>query len=221
MEDSDRPDWRRRRGYHHGNLRQVLLDAARQLIEQRGPVGFTLSEAARLAGVSPAAPYRHFRDREALLSEVARSGFEVFAARLEAAWDDGRPSPLAAFTNLGRGYLRFAREEPASYAAMFEASLSGLSGEDTAALRAAADRAFAVLLRACRVLCQMLPEERRPPPALVALHAWALSHGVASLYGEDRAGRGRAPLMPEEILESAVLVYLRGLGLVPDDAPGR
>src|SRR5262249_14831680 len=60
-----------RRGYHHGNLREALLDAALTLIAEKGPAGFTIAEAARLAGVSPGAPYRHFRDAEALLAEVA------------------------------------------------------------------------------------------------------------------------------------------------------
>ena len=83
---SDDQRWQRPRSYHHGNLKEVLLEAARKLIEQYGPAGFSLTEAARLAGVSPAAPYRHFRDREALLAEVARNGFERFAARFHMAW---------------------------------------------------------------------------------------------------------------------------------------
>ena len=74
-----------RRGYHHGALRDALVDAARQLVADRGPVGFTLVDAARQCGVSAAAPYRHFRDLNALLDEVARRGFSAFAARLEAA----------------------------------------------------------------------------------------------------------------------------------------
>src|SRR3546814_4262216 len=66
----------RRRGYHHGNLREALIRAALDLIAEKGPAGFTFAEAARWAGVSSAAPYRHYRDREALLADVARRGFE-------------------------------------------------------------------------------------------------------------------------------------------------
>lgn len=212
-----RDHWRGRRGYHHGNLREVLLEAARQLIEKHGPEGFTLSEAAKLAGVSPAAPYRHFRDREALLAEVARSGFERFTVALREAWNDGRPNPLAAFENLGHAYLRFAREEPASYAAMFEAGLAASAGAE---LRAAADQAFEVLQRAATLLCQSLPEQRRPPPALMSLHVWALAHGIATLFGEGRPARGKVPLTAEEILESGMLIYLQGLGLLPADRSG-
>ena len=211
---SDDSRWRRPRSYHHGNLKEVLLEAARRLIEQHGPVGFSLTEAARLAGVSPAAPYRHFRDRDALLAEVARNGFERFAAKLDQAWNNGIPTPLSAFENLGRAYLAFAREEPASYAVMFEARLG--PGED-AAIKATADRAFDVLHRAAEVLCQALPVDQRPPVRLMSLHVWALAHGVADLFVQARPGAAKVPLSPEEILESGMLIYLRGLGIVPDD----
>ena len=107
------------RGYHHGNLREALIRAALQLIAEKGPGGFTFAEAARYAGVSPAAPYRHFRDRDELMSSVALRGFEQFAAALAKAWDEGRPEPVAALDRLGRAYLDFARTEPAYYAAMF------------------------------------------------------------------------------------------------------
>ena len=82
------------RGYHHGNLKEALLRAALELIAQKGPAGFTFAEAARWAGVSPAAPYRHFRDRDELLANVALRGFERFELALKRAWDDGRPDAL-------------------------------------------------------------------------------------------------------------------------------
>src|SRR5262249_40917831 len=84
------------RGYHHGNLKEALLRAALELIAQKGPAGFTFAEAARWAGVSPAAPYRHFRDRDELLANLALRGFERFAIVLEQAWDNGRPQPFIA-----------------------------------------------------------------------------------------------------------------------------
>jgi AcrR family transcriptional regulator len=79
----------RPRGYHHGNLKEALIRAALELIAQKGPAGFTFAEAARWAGVSPAAPYRHLRDRDELLIDVARRGFDQFAVTLESAWDSG------------------------------------------------------------------------------------------------------------------------------------
>jgi hypothetical protein len=100
---------------------------------------------------------------------------------------------------------------------MFEAGL-GVSDDDQ--LKAAADRAFDVLQRAAAALCRALPPDRRPPVRLMSLHIWALSHGVADLFVEARPGATKLPLTPEEILESALLVYLRGLGILPPESPG-
>jgi AcrR family transcriptional regulator len=197
-----------RRGYHHGNLREALVQGALRLIAEKGPAGFTIADAARLAGVSPAAPYRHFRDREELMADVARRGFEHFAARLAAAWNGGKPDPTQAFERLGRAYLAFAREEPAFYAAMFEAGVP-LGG--TPELRLAADNAFEILRSAAETLGATLPKEKRPPSLMMALHIWALSHGIASLFGRQD-GR-KTPMSAEELLEAAILIYLEGLGL--------
>src|SRR5476649_854774 len=109
-----------RRGYHHGNLREALIQAAQDLIGAKGPAGFTIAEAARLAGVSPAAPYRHFRDAESLLAEVATRGFDAFRDRLATALGRFPADAARAAEAIGRAYLGFAREEPAFYAAMFE-----------------------------------------------------------------------------------------------------
>ncbi|MBV9825749.1 MAG: TetR/AcrR family transcriptional regulator [Alphaproteobacteria bacterium] len=200
-----------RRGYHHGNLRETLIQAALDLIARKGPGGFTFAEAARWAGVSSAAPYRHFRDRDALIADVARRGFELFETCLEKAWNGGRPDALAAFEQVGRAYLGFARDEPAYYSAMFEA---GVAVDSDLELRQAAERAFAVLRKASDTICAGVPAERRPPSLMMSLHIWALSHGVASLFGRGDAGRRALPMPPEELLEAGVWVYLRGLGII-------
>ena len=204
-----------RRGYHHGNLREALVQAALDLIAEYGPAGFTFAEAARAAGVSPAAPYRHFSDRDALMADIARRGFEQFGADLTRAWNDGAPDPMTAFENVGRAYLAFARQEPAYYAAMFEARLPPDSDRDMAQ---AADDAFAVLRRAAEAVCAKLPKKGRPPPLMLSLHVWALSHGIASLFARGDAARRKLPMTPEELLEAGILVYLSGLGL-GDDGP--
>ncbi len=111
------------RGYHHGNLKEALIRAALVLIAKKGPAGVTFAEAARWAGVSPAAPYRHFRDRDELLADVARRGFEQFEAALAHAWGSGHPDVFTAFDRIGKAYLQFARSEPAYYSAMFEAGI--------------------------------------------------------------------------------------------------
>jgi AcrR family transcriptional regulator len=203
------------RGYHHGNLKEALLRAALELIAQKGPAGFTFAEAARWAGVSPAAPYRHFRDRDELLASIALRGFERFEAALAKAWDDGRPDAFTAFDRLGKAYLQFARSEPAYYSAMFEA---GIPLATSAELREAGDRAFAVLRAAAEKLCVQVPAKSRPPVLMVALHIWAMAHGIASLFGRGDAARRPLPMSPEELLEAEALVYLRGLGIA--DANG-
>jgi len=205
--------WGRRnspRGYHHGNLKEALVRAALELIAEKGPAGFTFADAARWAGVSPAAPYRHYRDRDALLADVAQRGFEAFTAALAKAWDDGRPDVHSAFDRLGKAYLDFAKREPAYYSAMFEA---GVPLDADPKLRETGERAFAVLRDAAERLVALMPAKGRPPALMVALHIWSMTHGVASLFGRGDAARRALPMAPEELLEAAVLIYLRGLGL--------
>lgn len=202
--------------YHHGNLREALIEAALDLVAERGPAGFTFAEVARLVGVSPAAPYRHFRDRNALLAEVARRGFRQFEADLAQAWSGGQPEPLQALVNCGRAYLEFARQRPAYYSAMFE---TGPLPETDPDLVRAGERALAVLGEAAETLCADQPKNRRPPARMVALHIWSLAHGIASLFLNCGEGSQRLlPMTPEDLLEAGVLIYLRGLGLGGDEA---
>jgi AcrR family transcriptional regulator len=204
------------RGYHHGNLRETLVRAALELIAEKGPGGFTFADAARWAGVSPAAPYRHFRDRDELLADVARRGFELFTAALAKAWDDGRPDVMGAFDRLGKAYLAFAKAEPAYYSAMFEA---GVALDTDPQLRPASEHSFAVLRAASEKLVALMPAAGRPPALMVALHVWSMTHGIASLFGRGDAARRALPMSPEDLLEAEVLIYLRGLGL-PNEASG-
>jgi AcrR family transcriptional regulator len=200
------------RGYHHGNLKEALIRAALDLIKEKGAAGFTFAEAARAAGVRPAAPYRHVRDRDELLADVARRGFEQFEGALSRAWDEGRPDPLTAFDRMGRAYLDFARREPAFYSAMFEA---GISLDATPELRQASERSFNVLRGASEILVARIPPGERPPALMVALHIWSMTHGIASLFGRSDASRRTLPMSPEDLLEAGTLLYFRGLGLPP------
>ena len=208
---------RREGGYHHGNLKEALIAAALDLIAQKGPAGFTFAEAARSAGVSPAAPYRHFRDRDELLASIAQQGFELFEKQLSAAWDDGRPDTFAAFSRVGKAYLAFAREHQAYYSAMFE---SGVPLQDNPALLIASERAFAIIRAAAERLVALAPPNMpRPPAMMMALHIWSLSHGIASLFGRGDAASRKLPMSAEDLLEAGVLVYLKGLGFPPHLEP--
>jgi AcrR family transcriptional regulator len=208
---------RNERGYHHGNLKEALLQAALDLIAKKGAAGFTFADAARIAGVSPAAPYRHFRDRDELLSSIAQRGFEQFEAALSQAWDDGRPDTVTAFERVGKAYLAFAREQPSFYSAMFE---SGVAADVSASLHAAGERAFAVIRAAAERLAALAPQGTpRPPALMMALHIWSMSHGIASLFARGDAARRKLPMSAEELLEAEVLIYLRGLGFMTDRRP--
>ncbi len=202
-----------KQGYHHGNLRHALVEAALALIVVAGPQGFTLSEAAKAAGVTPAAVYRHFQGREDLIAEAARQGFEIFGDVMEHAYNEGRPSALAAFEATGRAYLAFARKFPGHYVAMFE---SGLNPAAHPELARAATRCRLIQERAAASLSEHLPAARRPPAAMFAAHVQALSHGIVELFSRGTPG-ARAPYTPEDLLETGIGIYLRGLGLLPPD----
>ena len=111
---------------------------------------------------------------------------------------------------MGRAYLAFARDQPAYYAAMFEAHLARENFPD---LQAASDWAFAELRQAADTLCASLPAARRPASLTMALYVWALSHGIASLFVRPEPSRRKLPMPAEELLEAGVLLYLQSLGL--------
>lgn len=202
-----------KRGYHHGNLRQALVDAALGLIVQNGPQGFTLSEAAKAADVTPAAVYRHFAGRDDLMAEVARQGYDIFAALMEFAYNDGKPTALAAFEATGRAYLAFARKYPGHYQAMFESGLSFNAHPDLALVAA---RARGVLEVAAERLSQHMPAHQRPPASMFSAHIWAMSHGVVELFMRGAPG-AKSSFPPEDLLEAGIGIYLRGLGLLPPE----
>lgn len=165
-----------RRAYHHGRLREALIEAARRLASEHGPGGFTLADAAKLAGVTAAAPYRHFSDRNALMEELTRHGFELFGKKLAEAWGEGKPNASAAMTRMGEAYLAFARSEPGLYGAMFS-NVRTLNAPEAGA---AATQALDLLRRAAGALLHHFGAEGADARAL-AFDLWAASHGVAML----------------------------------------
>lgn len=185
-----------KQGYHHGNLREALVEAALMLIVAKGPQGFTLSEAARQAGVTPAAIYRHFAGRDDLIAETARQGYETFASMLsEVAGAPGAPRVRA----MARTYLTFAERYPGHYIAMFE---SGIDLDRRPALAEAAGRTRDLLRGACDGLCADADE--------VTAHVWSLSHGVVELYLRNSAGLSQPP-EARAMLSRALDIYLSGL----------
>jgi len=201
-----------KRGYHHGNLRAALVEAALKLIEEKGPNGFTLSEAAKQAGVTPAAVYRHFAGREDLIAGAALEGYKIFGDLMQYATSKNRQG-LQAFESTGRAYLAFAQRYPGHYVAMFE---SGISINRDPELAKSASYALGQLETAAGQITSHMPREKRPPASMVAAHIWAMSHGVVELFARGSPGT-QSPFPPEDLLESGIGIYLRGLGLIPPD----
>jgi hypothetical protein len=147
-------------------------------------------------------------------AEAARAECDTaHAALMDFAYDNGKPSALAAFEATGRAYLAFARKYPGHYQAMFE---SGLSINTNPELALVAARASAVLEKAATALSANIAPEKRPPPAMFSAHIWAMSHGVVELFTRGPPG-ARSPFAPEDLLEAGIGIYLRGLGLLPPD----
>lgn len=167
--------------YHHGHLREALLQAAIRLIAEVGPAGFTLREVARRADVSHNAPYRHFADREELLAAVAAQGFrELDQAMLNAVRH--QRSSEARLKRAGLSYVEFALRRPEHFAVMFDAAVSKHKTPDSAQ---AAEQAFATLVSLVKS-CQ--DEGRLPSGDLhqFALLAWSMVHGIAKLATAKR-----------------------------------
>jgi AcrR family transcriptional regulator len=182
-------------------LREALLAAARALISERGLAGFTLAEAAKRVGVTGAAPYRHFADRDALVAALAQDGFTHFNTLLGRAWDGGKPDPVAALRRRGEAYLAFARDEPGLYRAMFgEAGL--LRRPSDSAARAA----FEDHVRATVEVLRYFHAPERDAETL-AVQIWAMSHGVADLM---LSGHFERPDAAQRILGSGVAALIEG-----------
>ncbi|OBG98463.1 TetR family transcriptional regulator [Mycobacterium sp. E3251] len=194
----------RRDSYHHGDLKRALTSAALSLVAEKGPKGFTLTEAARRAGVSAAAPYRHFADKAALLATVAEQGFRDLHAELAAA--GATPDPKDRVVELGRAYVRWAVAHPDHYRVMFGAELSKADHPD---LAVAGERAFADLLDAI-VTCQQAGIVGGQDPRELAAPLWSLVHGVASLAIGGELDAVGIEQDPEAIIAGVVAQMLGG-----------
>jgi AcrR family transcriptional regulator len=166
-----------RRDYHHGNLRRALLDAALELFGERGRFDFTMRELARAAGVTHNAPYRHFADRWALLDALAAEGFEKLRERSLEAASPHATDPKARIVTLGEAYVGFAADHPSHFRLMFLRPIEGAAPD----LQKAARASFAVLEAAIADAASGGHLRAGLAERDVALTAWSLVHGVASL----------------------------------------
>ena len=163
------------RQYHHGNLKAALKKAALQLVGKRGPKGFSLNEASRLAGVDVAAPYRHFDDKEGLLAEIACDGNAVLLQEVEAA--AGKPREIRdQMFEAGMAYLRFSVNHSAYFDVIFNSGIDKMRHPE---VQLSGARAFNVI----KALSQRF-ESTKEQAELRAITAWALIHGLATLCAD-------------------------------------
>lgn len=194
--------------YHHGNLHQGLIDAALGLIASEGAQALTLRAVARKAGVSHAAPYRHFADKEALLVAVAEEGFQrlsrSMAQRMECYTD-----PLARFLQSGVGYVLFAVAHPAHFRVMFSSAFS--CQEPPPGLRQAGEAALAVLTNAITG-AQMVGQLNGAKVESISATAWSLVHGLASLLIDQQFhGWALENATPVSLAETTIQLMIDGL----------
>ena len=198
---------KQKKPYHHGNLRESLVQASLEVIAEQGPEGFTLRDIARRLGVAPSAPYRHFADKEEVLSAVAAECGERLGAAMDAA-TSGCEDPIERFRLAGLAYVRFAVENPAYFKVMSHAHISG-----QAPLRANFDDWLKHELAQLRS-AQERGELSQLPVEDMMLAARCLTYGLVRLIVDGLEGfEGISAARATQLAESITNVL--GLGLLP------
>ena len=176
MDQENTAAFRGKGRYHHGELRETLIKAARQLVVEKGAENFSLADACRLAGVSTAAPYRHFRDKDEILEEIVARGFDEMSERHGRALMAHGTGTQAGIIAMGQAYIAFAREETAIFRLMF--------GQDPVLKKAVEVRdqgqaCFAEVIKAVEAYCAA--NGVKGDASFIAVKLWTFVHGAASL----------------------------------------
>jgi AcrR family transcriptional regulator len=192
---------RRKARYHHGDLKEAMIAAAYALVLERGPDGFAMADACAAAGVSRAAPYRHFEGREDLLKEVAIRGFGRLAASMRAAKSDHPSGSIEAIAAVGRAYVAFAMAERNIFRMIF-GKAAGL--KEHPEVDAAGVGAFEVLLEEIRARYPGANAER---VMNAALPLWTFVHGASFLEIDGAYARFK----PDQDIDTVIDAATRGL----------
>ena len=190
------------RPYHHGDLSRALVSAGRRILEAEGPDALSLRAVAREAGVSPAAPYHHFKDKGELLDAVASEGWDELAAAVGKA-RAGAPDPAAAITEIGVAYVFFARVNPALYRIMYRSACDRETMPESAKN---ADSGWSHVAEAI-VAAGGDPSDAREMQ-LTQIAAWCTAHGVAEMAGFKEFEPLKEALGGEEAFVRAVLRHV-------------
>src|ERR1700756_4124428 len=176
--------------YHHGDLPGALVRAALELLEESGATDLSLRAAARRAGVSTAAPYRHFADRDALLSAVAAIGYRDLATELAAAHPE--PTKAEDLADIAVAYVQFAPKRPGLFRVMFAEQCDPTSPDRVAAVAAIHDYLNSIVRQA-------LPSA---DPEAMATAVWGLVHGLAFLHLDGKFDTSSADVVAEKVRTS-------------------
>ena len=172
------------RAYHHGHLKEAMIEATLKLVREKGPRGVTLNEASRTAGVSVSAPYNHFKDKEALLVEIILLGNRTLESELRAASDtDAQPEDRLIAVCLA--YIDFAQRHPDIFAVMFQSGIDKTRYPETLA---SAVEAFQV---AARLAAEIEPTAAAAEELSLAI--WTTAHGFATLMADGALVRVNSP----------------------------
>ncbi|HSH40592.1 MAG TPA: TetR/AcrR family transcriptional regulator [Arenicellales bacterium] len=197
--------------YHHGDLRPALVDAASAILDEGGINALSLRGVARRAGVSQAAPYHHFKDKEDLLAAVAAQGFRALTSGLKHAGGETPVDPRSRLQALGRAYVDFAVAHPGMFGVMFGPGIPDHHVYPD--LIDAGRTAYGILADA---VAAVLGHEASPRCATATVGAWGLVHGLAVLFAEGRIGRD---LHMADIVTDATGAYAAGLAAVIHNEP--
>lgn len=197
--------------YHHGDLREALIEAALATIADTGPKGLTIREVARRAGVSHAAPYRHFTDKDELILAAVERGFELLDRQMTEAREAAGPDPLKQFAASGEAYLDFAMEYPAYYRVMFSGDLLNSNGHEM--LRHTSNPALEKMVEDIKN-CQALGVVRAGDPLLHAIVIVSTVHGFATLVNDNRlVDLSGGSYEPKAIRDFVTGAIFEGLGV--------
>lgn len=206
----------RKHRYHHGALREALMEAALRLVDEKGLRGFSLREASREAGVAPSAPYRHFADRAALMTAIAEEAALALMELTEQALAEAPEAPLQQYRAMGVTYVKFAAEHPTRFLVMSDPEyadssrsevLKGIEEQQEGMIRAAISKA-----QEDRSVTVMNPE-------LLQLTATALTYGLARMFADGHFARaGVSPQEAEQVADMVTNVL--GHGILHMGVPG-
>ncbi len=188
------------RSYHHGDLKTALVDAVLKLVREKGLRGFSLNEAARMAGGSVAAPYRHFRDKGALLAEVVRQGNKSLELELRKAADRSE-AVQDRLMDICMAYVRFAKQHPDYFAVMFG---SGIDKSQFPEIQRSAAKAFGVVLDLVRGTNSSLKGAQEH-----AITYWVFVHGLVTLGSEGALSNITGEPFGDKMYESILRRFIQ------------